>query len=476
MSFQTLSAWLRRQTKSFRADEGGNLLITFALSTVPIVGFIGAAVDYSRANSVKAAMQAAADSTLLMLSKDAQNLSISRDQPEGQRLFQCPVQPCRGDQRRRQCRVFSSPQQGNFKLDIRVTGAVQTTFTKVFGQSTLNVDVKSQALWGIRKLEVALALDNTGSMSSNSKMTNLKTAAHNLLTTLKNAAKTDGDIKVAIVPFDTTVNLGTSYKDNDWFEYRQPQMRSQLGCTSSNWKDYWEGCVRDRTYPYDVQDDPPSTTNSYYPVYDCGSLTKLMPLSYDWTALNTKIDDMTPNGNTNVTIGLVWAWHAVTAQAPLSDAAAPAPDLDKVIILLTDGDNTESWKNSNNTKVTSQSAIDTRTGLVCNNIKAANITHLHGSRDRRQRLATAEAARPIRPCITTCSRRASSTACSARSRRTWPTSASPSDTGGGCVRHRSALLAGTRECGTIAALMVDKPLRTAWHSSLKIYDFLVLSR
>ena len=268
--------------------------------------------------------------------------------------------------------IFTSPQQGNFKLDIRVTGAVPTTFTKVFGQSTLNVDVKSQALWGIRKLEVALALDNTGSMSSNSKMTNLKTAAHNLLTTLKNAAKTDGDIKVAIVPFDTTVNLGTGYKDNDWFEYDSLKC-GRNSCTSSNWKDYWEGCVRDRTYPYDVQDDPPSTTNSYYPVYDCGSLTKLMPLSYDWTALNTKIDDMTPNGNTNVTIGLVWAWHAVTAQAPLSDAAAPAPDLDKVIILLTDGDNTESWKNSNNTKVTSQSAIDTRTGLVCNNIKAANI-------------------------------------------------------------------------------------------------------
>ena len=253
-----------------------------------------------------------------------------------------------------------------------MTGSVPTTFTKVFGQPTLNVDVNSQVLWGIRKLEVALALDNTGSMSSNSKMTNLKTAAHNLLTTLKAAAKTDGDIKVAIVPFDTTVNLGTGYKDNDWFEYDSLKC-GRNSCTSSNWKDYWEGCVRDRTYPYDVQDDPPSTTNSYYPVYDCGSLTKLMPLSYDWTALNTKIDDMTPNGNTDVTIGLVWAWHALTAQAPLSEATAPAPDLDKVIILLTDGDNTESWKNSNNTKVTSQSAIDTRTGLVCNNIKAANI-------------------------------------------------------------------------------------------------------
>jgi hypothetical protein len=98
-----------------------------------------------------------------------------------------------------------------------------------------------------------------------------------------------------------------------------------------------------------------------------------MPLGYDWAALNNKVDAMKPNGNTDVTIGLVWAWHALTAQAPLSEAAPPAPDLDKVIILLTDGDNTEAWKNSNKTKVTSQSAIDARTELVCTNIKEAGI-------------------------------------------------------------------------------------------------------
>jgi hypothetical protein len=46
-------------------------------------------------------------------------------------------------------------------------------------------------------------------MQQNAKMTNLKIAAHNLLTTLKNAAKSPGDIKVAIVPFATDVNAGT---------------------------------------------------------------------------------------------------------------------------------------------------------------------------------------------------------------------------------------------------------------------------
>ena len=81
-------------------------------------------------------------------------------------------------------------------------------------------------------------------------------------TTLKNAAKTDGDIKVAIIPFDTTVNLGTSYKNNNWFDIDSIDCngwQSGTGCNSSNWKNYWEGCVRDRTYPYDTQDDPPTT-------------------------------------------------------------------------------------------------------------------------------------------------------------------------------------------------------------------------
>ena len=51
----------------------GNVAITFALATMPIVGFVGFAVDYSHANSVKAAMQAALDSTALMLSKDGRD-------------------------------------------------------------------------------------------------------------------------------------------------------------------------------------------------------------------------------------------------------------------------------------------------------------------------------------------------------------------------------------------------------------------
>ena len=49
---------------------------------------------------------------------------------------------------------------------------------------------------------------------------------------------------------------------------------------------------------------------------------------------------MTPSGMTNVTIGVVWAWHALTPGEPFTQAQAVRPDVDKVMILLTDGLNT----------------------------------------------------------------------------------------------------------------------------------------
>jgi hypothetical protein len=60
------------------------------------------------------------------------------------------------------------------------------------------------------------------------------------------------------------------------------------------------------------------------------------------------------------------AWQTLSPVAPFN-APAPAPDLDKVIILLTDGQNTQNrWS-------TSTSSIDTRTQAACTNAKAANI-------------------------------------------------------------------------------------------------------
>jgi hypothetical protein len=59
MDTSTLIERLRARWRNFTAARGGNVVLTFALSAIPIFGLVGAAVDYSRANSAKAAMQAA---------------------------------------------------------------------------------------------------------------------------------------------------------------------------------------------------------------------------------------------------------------------------------------------------------------------------------------------------------------------------------------------------------------------------------
>ena len=72
-----MTAWKKfcRSIAAFREARGGNVAIIFAAAAVPILGAVGAAYDYSHANAVKAAMQAALDSTALMLSKEAAGLS-----------------------------------------------------------------------------------------------------------------------------------------------------------------------------------------------------------------------------------------------------------------------------------------------------------------------------------------------------------------------------------------------------------------
>ena len=82
MGIASLFNRFRKLAQELRTANGANVTITFALATIPMVGFVGAAVDYSRANSVKSAMQGASDATALMLSKVASGMTTTDIQIE----------------------------------------------------------------------------------------------------------------------------------------------------------------------------------------------------------------------------------------------------------------------------------------------------------------------------------------------------------------------------------------------------------
>src|SRR5438128_8968740 len=87
MDITSLFDRFRTLVRELRAANAANVTVTFALATIPMVGFVGAAVDYSHANSVKAAMQAASDSTALMLSKSASTMTQSQIQTNATAYF-----------------------------------------------------------------------------------------------------------------------------------------------------------------------------------------------------------------------------------------------------------------------------------------------------------------------------------------------------------------------------------------------------
>lgn len=69
--------------------------------------------------------------------------------------------------------------------------------------------------------------------------------------------------------------------------------------------------------------------------------TAITPLTTSTTTLNTAIDAMQPNGATNVTEGLAWGWRTVSSTAPFTEGKVETrKDIDKVVIVITDGKNT----------------------------------------------------------------------------------------------------------------------------------------
>jgi Flp pilus assembly protein TadG len=80
-------AKLRTQVRRFTPASGGNVVTMFALSIVPGAGAVGAALDFSQANSVKTAMQAASDVASLGTIKVASTLTAGQIQTTAAGLF-----------------------------------------------------------------------------------------------------------------------------------------------------------------------------------------------------------------------------------------------------------------------------------------------------------------------------------------------------------------------------------------------------
>ena len=158
-----VTAWNKfgRALHAFQEARGGNVAITFAIVSLPVICAVGAAIDYSHANSVKADLQGSLDATALLLSKEAATDTNTELQANALKYFKAN---------------FNRPEATNFVITatysssdstVLVNGTVDipTNIMQIIGYDQFTIKGSSTAKWGIEQLRVALVLDNTGSWS-----------------------------------------------------------------------------------------------------------------------------------------------------------------------------------------------------------------------------------------------------------------------------------------------------------------------
>ncbi|WP_146686379.1 TadE/TadG family type IV pilus assembly protein [Bradyrhizobium canariense] len=214
---------VREAARRFVGANEGNIAVIFTIAAIPIISFVGAAIDYSRANSARTSMQAALDSTALMLSKDLSSNVITTDQIGAKAQTYFAALYTNPDAKSVSVVATYTANNGNLGNTVTISGSgsVNTDFMKIAGYPTIPFSTSTTSAWGNVKMRVALALDNTGSMKDNGKITALRNAVAGtggLIDQLSGLAKTDGDVYISVVPFAKVVNVGASNAGATWID------------------------------------------------------------------------------------------------------------------------------------------------------------------------------------------------------------------------------------------------------------------
>jgi Flp pilus assembly protein TadG len=224
---------LRRPIARFAAAREGNIAVLFAIALVPIIGLVGAAIDYSRAVKARTSMQTALDSTALMLSKDLTQGTITSANinTTAQQYFDALFTDKNSLPTVTVSAVYTAATSSTAAtVVITANSSIQTQFIRVLSRMLSNANTydsmalstTSTTTWGNVKMRVALALDNTGSMAQDGKITALRNAvagSGGLIDQLSALSKNNGDVYISVIPFAKTVNVGSSNSGQSWIDW-----------------------------------------------------------------------------------------------------------------------------------------------------------------------------------------------------------------------------------------------------------------
>ncbi|MGB1026340.1 MAG: VWA domain-containing protein, partial [Rhodospirillaceae bacterium] len=281
-------------------------------------------------------------------------------------------------------------------LTVSAGAEIPTTFMALFGMDSLSVSAEAEVTRRMTALDLVLAIDMSGSMRNSasgggSRISAARTAAKDLVDILFGSHAAKDFLNVGVVPWSAKVNVTLDGSDYYHWENRaEPSptfvnpltgaVQSQVWYASnspvpflSEPDDDWDGCVYNRytddgvdTNDADMLMGATTAGTTDWPAYEpvgpegepvsgWGRCTLavdgnecqrclsegITPLTNQKSQVIAAIDSLTsPNGTTNIPLGLAWGWEVVSPEAPFDQAVAD-PDYDRVqaIVLLTDGEN-----------------------------------------------------------------------------------------------------------------------------------------
>lgn len=434
-------------------DVRGSVAVQFALLALPLCVLAFGLLDVNRATVVKQQLQDALDAATLM---------AARSNASGDTALSAIGAPALQTNMANMAGATlgaTSFHQNGAYIDSTASVTVTPIVANLWMQGNMTITASSEVVRTMNSVEVAMVLDNTGSMgntlgtSSTTKIAALKTAASSMVTQLQAASQNATQanaVKLALVPYTMTVNVGPTYQTANWISPGLPSaygsdmfsvagtnrftLFSEMGLT-------WGGCVETRPSPYDVTEGPPTTstpatlfvpffapdepgktagasadgytwsnnylndtsssgsswssqqayvgkynthtflstgTNSagyqFGPNAGC-AIQPLIRLTTNFTSIQSGITAMTTGGDTDITIGLNWGWHVLSPYAPFADGVAyGTANHDKIIVLMTDGEQNNATPNNPNDSYYSGLGYITqnRLGVVSNSTTTKN--------------------------------------------------------------------------------------------------------
>jgi Flp pilus assembly protein TadG len=390
------------------ADRRGSVAMIFGLLFL-VMGCVTAfSIDYSRSLAVRQRLQAAVDAAVLAADPST-TASFAQVVENVNASFTYNMPPQFGATKIAVAQPIVIPDG----YRVNASAEVPTTFGRLLGIDVIPVNVVSEARRSLANVEIALVLDNTASMAG-SKMAAVKVAARKLVTDVVAASDKD-TVKFALVPFSNYVNVGKGYRTANWMSVPDDYQKDEKQCwkttdwdgcptkevsgTCSNdgipyacnyntcitpgplrdqcWEGkvnhVWNGCAGSRT----PAPDKKVTAEFSKPIpgiLDAACPSPLTRLTSDHAEIKNQIEAMVTQGETYVPSGLMWGWRALAPNSPFADGVANGslPPTKKIMIVMTDGENTKSQSDTNHDG-SDQVAANDATDKLCKEVKNDNI-------------------------------------------------------------------------------------------------------